>query len=52
MGAIGRRHFLYGAAAVAAGVMGTGCTPEGLTKSSDPGGVPVIAIGPSADRSR
>ncbi|MFD0448434.1 DUF6924 domain-containing protein [Streptomyces indonesiensis] len=41
---IGRRHFLYGAAAVAAGVMGTGCTPEDLTKSSDSGGMPVIAI--------
>ncbi|MEU8874586.1 twin-arginine translocation signal domain-containing protein [Streptomyces javensis] len=28
MSAIERRHFLYGAVAVAAGVMGTGCTPE------------------------
>ncbi|CDR02402.1 alpha-L-arabinofuranosidase [Streptomyces iranensis] len=44
MSEIGRRHFLYGAAAVAAGVMGTGCTPEDLTKSSDSGGVPVVAI--------
>ncbi|MGV9856639.1 twin-arginine translocation signal domain-containing protein, partial [Streptomyces sp. NPDC003442] len=44
MSGIGRRHFLYSAAAVAAGVMGTGCTPEDLTKSSGSDGVPVVAI--------
>ncbi|MGP3942642.1 hypothetical protein [Streptomyces sp. 6N106] len=44
MSEIGRRHFLYGAAAAVAGVMGTGCTPDDLTGSSGPDGVPVIAV--------
>ncbi|MGW7616230.1 hypothetical protein ACWGLG_10310 [Streptomyces antimycoticus] len=44
MSEIGRRHFLYGAASVVAGVMGTGCTPDDLTGSSGPDGVPVIAV--------
>ncbi|GAA1247319.1 alpha-L-arabinofuranosidase C-terminal domain-containing protein [Streptomyces javensis] len=41
---IGRRHFLYGAAAAAAGVMGTGCTPEDARGASVSDRVPVIAI--------
>ncbi|GAA3353500.1 hypothetical protein GCM10017744_007110 [Streptomyces antimycoticus] len=44
MSEIGRRHFLYGAASVVAGVMATGCTPDDLTGSSGPDGVPVIAV--------
>ncbi|WP_413116689.1 alpha-L-arabinofuranosidase C-terminal domain-containing protein [Streptomyces sp. CY1] len=42
---IGRRHFLYGAAAVAAGVMGdTGCTPDDTRGSGGRDGVPVVAV--------
>ncbi|MBU3868287.1 hypothetical protein KN815_30840 [Streptomyces sp. 4503] len=40
---MGRRHFLYGAAAGVAGALGTGCTPDDLTGSSGRGGVPVVA---------
>ncbi|AQW55666.1 hypothetical protein [Streptomyces violaceusniger] len=41
---IGRRHFLYGATAVATGVMSdTGCTPDDPRGSNGQGGVPVMS---------